>query len=90
MNRRELVERLAAEIESATAEGDGDRARKLARLQAEVVARIGQDTIAEESCDGPALPCPRPVPQQELTEWLGERHELALLRWQPRHSPVRR
>jgi hypothetical protein len=81
MNRRELLERLAAEIQSASADGDGDRARKLAMLQAEVVARIGRDTIAEQACDGSAVPEPRQVPQQERTDWLGERHEINLLRW---------
>jgi hypothetical protein len=59
MRERELIERLAAEIEDATATGDDARARKLADLQVKVVAQIsrgGGFTM---------VPLRRPAPEHE-------------------------
>jgi hypothetical protein len=47
MNDRLLIERLSAEIEKASAAGDHARARKLADLQLEVLARLMRDVTAE-------------------------------------------
>lgn len=81
MDRKELVERLAAEIQRLSAVGDSDRARTLAALQQVVVARMRRDTVAEQSGDAAPVPRPRPVPPPEDARWLGERHQLQLLRW---------
>jgi hypothetical protein len=82
MDNRELIERLAAQIEHASADGDGLRARKLADLQREVVARMSRDRAAHPPGDRLArVPPTRPVPQSGQTELLGQRHQLELLRW---------
>lgn len=47
MNERELIERLAAEIEKATAAGDEQRARKLADLQCDVLLQMLRDQSAD-------------------------------------------
>ena len=82
MDRSELVEHLSAEIASASADGDGVRARKLADLQLEVIAQMSRDTAASPPGDALAsVPLARPVPQQEQIGLLGHRHQLELLRW---------
>lgn len=82
MDGRELIERLAAEIENASADGDGVRARKLADRQVEVIARMSRERAAHPPAERLAsVPRARPVPQSEQTELLGERHQLELLRW---------
>ena len=82
MDSRELIERLAAQIEHASADGDGFRARKLADLQLEVIARMSRERAAHPPGDRLAsVPPTRPVPQSQQTELLGERHQLDLLRW---------
>ena len=60
--RRLIIEHTAAEIDKAVAAGDGQRARKLAALQREVLARVSRDMVAEGA---PAVPRPRPVPGPE-------------------------
>jgi len=82
MESRELVERLAEEIEDASAAGDGMRARRLADLQLEVIARMSVEFAAYRPGDPLARgPLARPGPQQEQIDRLGERHQLELLRW---------
>ncbi len=82
MDRRELIERLSAEIANASADGDGVRARKLSDLQLEVIAQMARDTAAFPPGDALAsVPLARPVPQQEQLGLLGDRHQLELLRW---------
>jgi hypothetical protein len=61
MNDRELIERLAAEIEKATATGDSVRARKLADLQLAALAQLTRDMVAEPAPDPVAAPQPRLV-----------------------------
>jgi hypothetical protein len=68
MNHRDLVERLATEIEKACANDDWARARKLAALQREALEQISLDMAADPSCDPLAVPCPRPVPRQEKAD----------------------
>lgn len=65
MTDRELIERLAAEIEKATAAGDRARARKLAELQARVVAQISRGIVTGGSAGPVPVPQPRPVPLRE-------------------------
>jgi hypothetical protein len=82
MDSSELIERLAAQIEHASAYGDGIRARKLADLQLEVIARMSRERAAHPPGDRLArVPPARPVPHPEQTELLGERHQMELLRW---------
>lgn len=82
MESSELVERLAEEIENASAAGDGIRARRLADLQLEVIARMSLEFAAYRPGDPLARgPLARPAPQQEQIDRLGERHQLELLRW---------
>jgi hypothetical protein len=57
VDSRELIERLAAEIEKASADKDGVRARKLADLQLDVLAGMSRD-VAAEPLDGPSLSMP--------------------------------
>jgi hypothetical protein len=47
MRERKLIEQLAAEIEKAQRAGDQQRARKLADLQCDVLAKILLEKIAE-------------------------------------------
>ena len=92
MESRELIERLAEEVENASAAGDGIRARRLADLQLEVIARMSLELAAYRPGDPLAsgklasaklasAKLARQGPQQEQTERLGERHQLELLRW---------
>jgi len=82
MDRRELIERLSAEIANASAEGDFVRARKLSDLPLEVIAQSSRDTTAFPPGDPLArVSLARPVPQQEQFGLLGDRHQLELLRW---------
>lgn len=82
MDRGELTERLSAEVASASADGDGVRARKLSDLQLEVIAQVSRDTAAFRHGDALAsVPLARPVPLQEQIGLLGDRHQLELLRW---------
>jgi hypothetical protein len=75
MDCRELIERLAAEIERASADNDGVRARKLADLQLDVLAGMSREAAAEP----PGGPSPGvPLTPQEQTELLGERRIAAL------------
>jgi hypothetical protein len=60
MNQRDLIERLATEIEKACAHEDWARARKLAALQREVLVQISADIAADPPFDPLAIPCPRP------------------------------
>jgi hypothetical protein len=79
MDCRELIERLAAEIQKAGANKDRVRARKLADLQLDVLAGMSRDVAAEPpDSPSPSLPLSRPVAQQEQTELLGERRIAAL------------
>jgi hypothetical protein len=69
MEGRGLIECLAAEIEKACAHGDRVRARKLADLQLEAIARMSRQMAADPLTDPLAsVPSARPVPQQERTE----------------------
>jgi hypothetical protein len=52
---RRLIEQLAAEIGTAKAAGDKDRVRKLADLQADVVAQMSREVIAEITIPRPRL-----------------------------------
>ena len=87
MESRELIERLAEEVENASAAGDGIRARRLADLQLEIIARMSLELAAYRPGDPLAsgklasAKLARQRPQQEQTERLGERHQLELLRW---------
>jgi hypothetical protein len=61
MNDRELIERLSAEIEKATAAGDSVRARKLADLQLDVLTRLMRDMAADPGPGPAAAPLARLV-----------------------------
>jgi len=73
MDCRELIERLAAEIEKASADKDPVLARKLADLQLDVVAGMSREMAAEPDGPSPGVSLSRPVSRQEQTELLGER-----------------
>jgi hypothetical protein len=74
MDCRELIERLAAEIQKAGANKDRVRARKLADLQLDVLAGMSRDVAAEPpEGPSPSMPLSSPVSQHEQTELLGER-----------------
>lgn len=60
MNERKIIEVLAAEAESAAAGGDLDRARKLADLQARVIAWISHDVVEDRAAHPVVVPPPRP------------------------------
>ena len=95
MNRRELVERISAEITKAAADGDDGRARKLADLQSMVVAQISRDSVADGFTDAVAVPLPRRgqlavLPQRISTQALSA--ELAAERgeWEAVHASYER
>lgn len=69
MNHRDLIERLATEIQKAGATGDSVRARKLAALQREVLACMSRDMAADPPDDPIAIPPPRPVSHRERADW---------------------
>ncbi len=58
MNERKVAEAVAAEIERAEADGDYDRAQKLADLLGRIIARISRHGTADSaaSINNVALP----------------------------------
>ena len=46
-SREQLIEQTSAEIINAAADGDNERASKLAALQRELIARVLRDSAAE-------------------------------------------
>ena len=58
MDEEKLIEELAAEIRQATADGDHDRARKLADLQRRIVARTSSEAVGGPAAGSLADPVP--------------------------------